>query len=519
MFTATTQRLNLITTELQSGVMKTRMQPIGNVWDKLPRVVRDLSRTLGKQIRLEMEGKETELDKTIIETIKDPLTHIVRNSLDHGIETPEERLARGKSPEGRLFLRAFHEGGQVNIEVSDDGAGLRLDRIRAKAVERGLLSAEQAGRLSDREVAELIFLPGFSTAEKVSNVSGRGVGMDVVKTNIERIGGVVDLQSRPGQGTTFRIKIPLTLAIIPALVVSSGGDRYAIPQISLLELVRLQGAQVKAGIDAVHGTPVCRLRGSLLPLVDLNRELGLGGTLDLAALDAVNIVVLQADDRKFGLVVDGISDTEEIVVQPLGKHLKGIPAFAGATIMGDGRVALILDVLGLAQTAGVIGETAERHRTRRLETAHEAATRQDAVLLFNLSDGRPMAVPLSMLARLEVFEARQVERLAGSGVVQYRGEVMPLVDIEQVLGGGGSSFPTAGERVHVLVHNTGHRHVGLMVGRIVDIVEQSIELRRTGVEHSAPGVLGCAVIQKTVTEVLDLGALLQATAPMVTEAA
>jgi two-component system chemotaxis sensor kinase CheA len=513
MFTATTQRLNLITTELQSGVMKTRLQPIGNIWDKLPRLVRDLSRSLGKQIRLEMEGKETELDKTIIETIKDPLTHIVRNSLDHGIETPAERVAKGKPAEGRLFLRAFHEGGQVNIEISDDGAGLRLDRIRAKALERGVITPEQAARLSDRDVAELIFLPGFSTAEKVSNVSGRGVGMDVVKTNIERVGGIVDLQSRPGQGTTFRIKIPLTLAIIPALVVSSAGDRYAIPQISLLELVRLKGAQVRAGIDSVHGTPVCRLRGNLLPLVDLNRELGTGPARALGDLESINIVVLQADDRKFGLIVDGISDTEEIVVKPLGKHCKGIAAFAGATIMGDGRVALILDVLGLAQQAAVIGE--ERHRARRAEAAHDTANDRSAVLLFSLSDGRPMAVPLSMLARLEVFDAKMVERLAGSGVVQYRGEVMPLVDIEQVLGGAGSSYPAPGERVHVLVHNTGRRHVGLMVGRIRDIVAETLQLQRSGVEHTAPGVLGCAVIQQTVTEVLDLGVLLQAAAPMV----
>ena len=352
-FLNTCQRLNLITTELQEGVMKTRMQPIDTIWSKFPRVVRDLALQCGKQVRVEMEGKETELDKTIVEAIKDPLTHLVRNSVDHGIESPEQRVAAGKPAEGRLHLRAFHEGGQVNIEITDDGGGLKLDRIKKKALDRGLITADQGSRMRDRELALLIFRPGFSTAEKVTNVSGRGVGMDVVKTNIEKIGGAVDIQSQPGRGTTIKIKIPLTLAIIPALVVSSGGDRYAIPQVSLLELVRLEGAQARQGIEQLHSAPVYRLRGQLLPLVYLNRELGLSEVPDAATQDdgIVNIVVLRADDRQFGLVVDAINDTEEIVVKPLGKQFKGVSIFAGATIMGDGNVALILDVLGVAQSA------------------------------------------------------------------------------------------------------------------------------------------------------------------------
>ncbi len=272
-FLNTSQRLNLITTELQEGVMKTRMQPIGNIWSKFPRVVRDLATACGKQVNIEMEGKETDLDKTIIEAIKDPLTHLVRNVVDHGIEPPEKRLAMGKLPEGRLFLRAFHEGGQVNIEISDDGAGIDLERVKQKGLEKGLISPDQAARMSDRELLNLIFLPGFSTAEKVTNVSGRGVGMDVVKTNIEKIGGTVDIQSRMGQGTTLKIKIPLTLAIIPALIVTSGSDRYAIPQVSLLELVRLESEQARKGIEMIHGAPVYRLRGKLLPLVYLKHQL------------------------------------------------------------------------------------------------------------------------------------------------------------------------------------------------------------------------------------------------------
>ncbi len=354
-----TQRLNLITTELQEGVMKTRMQPIGTVWSKFPRLVRDLAAICEKEVRIEMEGKETELDKTIIEAIKDPLTHLVRNTVDHGIERPEVRKEKGKPSEGCLTLRAYHEGGQVNIEICDDGAGLNLERIKAKAVERGLMSQESASKMADRDVGNLIFLPGFSTAEKVSNVSGRGVGMDVVKTNIEKIGGTVDLQSKAGHGTTIKIKIPLTLAIIPALIVTSDSDRYAIPQVNLLELVRLEGEQTRKGIEWIQGAPVYRLRGRLLPLVNLRHELGLNETPSVGD-DVVNIVVLRADDRQFGLIVDRINDSEEIVVKPLSKQLKNVSVYSGTTIMGDGRVALILDVMGLAHSAHVISGVRDR---------------------------------------------------------------------------------------------------------------------------------------------------------------
>ncbi len=358
-FLNTAQRLNLITTELQEGVMKTRMQPIGNIWNKFPRVVRDLSNSTGKLVRLEMEGSQTELDKTIIEAIKDPLTHVVRNSLDHGIETPAEREAEGKPQQGLLFLRAFHEGGQVNIEISDDGAGLDLDAIKAKAIERGIVTPQHAAAMSDREIGNLIFLAGFSTARRITNISGRGVGMDVVKTNIEKIGGTVDVTSVRGRGTTLKIKIPLTLAIIPALIVTTGAERFAIPQVSLVELVRLEGKAAETGIEMIQEASVYRLRGNLLPVVYLNRELKLNGKSSKAADESINIVVLQADGRQFGLVVDEINDTEEIVVKPLGKQLKGISCFAGATIMGDGKVALILDILGLAQLASLAKESCD----------------------------------------------------------------------------------------------------------------------------------------------------------------
>jgi two-component system chemotaxis sensor kinase CheA len=510
-FAATSQRLNLITTELQSGVMKTRMQPIGNLWEKLPRMVRDLAIVCGKKVRVEMVGNDTELDKTIIEAIKDPLTHLVRNCVDHGIERAADRAAHKKPIEGRLLLRAYHEGGQVNIEISDDGHGIDLDAIKNKAVERKLIAPERAARMSDRDAQNLIFLPGLSTAQAVSNVSGRGVGMDVVKTNIEKIGGVVDVQTRRGHGTTFRIKIPLTLAIIPALIVTSGGDRFAVPQVNLLELVRLQGAQARAGVETIHGAPVYRLRGSLLPLVYLNHELeleidGAGGGGGDSDDDTVNIVVLLADNRRFGLVVDQVNDTEEIVVKPLGRHLKGITAFAGATIMGDGRVALILDILGIAQHARVVSEAPDRGPVEAGVAADKGAVRRQSLLLFLTRDGRRMAIPLSMVARLEEFPQQVLERLGSRQVVQYRGRILPLVDIVDLVasGGGGVAFgdagdPSAWEDVHVVVYSDGQRSVGIMVGKIIDIVEEAV----------LAGADGGLVIEDKVTELIDLEELVR----------
>jgi two-component system, chemotaxis family, sensor kinase CheA len=521
----TSQRLNLLTTELQESVMKTRMQPIGNIWSKFPRIVRDMALACGKRVRIEMEGKDTELDKTIIEAIKDPLTHLVRNAVDHGIEGPEVRQSAGKNPEGLLFLRAFHEGGQVNIEMTDDGAGLNLEKVRNKARQKGLITADQASRMTEREVANLIFLPGLSTAEKVSNVSGRGVGMDVVRTNIEKIGGTVDLASRPGQGTTVRMKIPLTLAIIPALIVTSAGDRYAIPQVSLLELVRLEGEQLRKGIEQVNGAPVHRLRGRLLPLVYLNAELGVGlngksteaahefsamGSGATVDTQSVNIVVLRADDRQFGLVVDEINDTEEIVVKPLSKQLKSINAYAGATIMGDGKVALILDVLGLAQRGNVIGENRESAAEKESGKA-DGTTKQgdsNAVLLFQYGENGRMAVDLELVARLEEFPRDAVELAADQEVVQYRGQIMPLVRVSDVLENRRGRPPEKEqEALHVVVYSEQGHSVGLVVDRILDIVEESFVIERQG---GRKGVVGSAVIQKRVTDILDVPGLIAA---------
>jgi two-component system chemotaxis sensor kinase CheA len=471
---ATSQRLNLITTELQEGVMKTRMQPIGMVWNKLPRVVRDIAVGLGKQIRLEMDGAGTELDRTIIEAIKDPLVHLVRNSCDHGIELPNVRARAGKKPLGRLTLRAYHEGGQVNIEIGDDGAGVDIARVKKKAVESGLLRPEQADKLSDREALKLIFPPGLSTAQIVTNVSGRGVGMDVVKSHIEKIGGVVDAFSRPGEGTTIKIKIPLTLAIIPGLVITSGGERFVIPQVSLLELIRLEGDSAEKHIEYVQGTPVYRRRGSLLPIAYLNRVLGLKSA---DAAEAVSIVVLQAEDRQFGLVVDGINDTQEIVVKPLGKQLKGLTVYAGATIMGDGRVALILDVLGIGQRSGVIAEFREPTRTVA-EQKTQSGIEQQRLLLFRAGSFERLAVPLSLVARLEEFPQSAIEHAGGGQVVQYRNRILPLVPLRNVLETGEPDLKQMSDPVQVVVLNDGDRSVGMVVDQILDVAEEAVTVRQ-----------------------------------------
>lgn len=526
-FTSASQRLSQITTELQEQVMKTRMQPIGTIWSKLPRVVRDLAVSLGRQIRIEMAGAETELDRTILEAIKDPLTHIVRNSVDHGIEDPPVRLAAGKPRTGTLSLRAFHEGGSVNIEISDDGAGLKLDAIRKKALDRGVITADRAMRMSDNELMQLIFMPGFSTAEKISNVSGRGVGMDVVKTNIEKIGGTVDLSSRPGAGTTIRIRIPLTLAIIPALVIESGGQRYAIPQVNLLELVGLDADEAKTAIESIRGSAFFRLRGRLLPLVFLDElfnpppvpppsltglpraATGLPKPAGRQFAGAANIVVLQADEHQFGLVVDDVQDTEEIVVKPLGKELKGVAIFEGATIMGDGRVALILDVAGLAQHAAAFDPRRGSGQAAAAETDKDAdeAERQ-SLLLFSVGEDETMGIPLSRVARIEEFPRSKIERAGRRPVAQYRGAILPLVELSPAL--YNTATATDGANVHVIVYSGRERAIGFIVNKILDVVEESYTVDRSTARSS---VLGAAVVQGKVIEILDADDVLRMHAP------
>jgi two-component system, chemotaxis family, sensor kinase CheA len=471
-FTGAAHRLDRITSELQDSVMRTRMQPIGNVWAKLPRVVRDLAAELGKQVRVELVGKDIGVDRSILEAIKDPLTHLIRNAVDHGIETPECRAELGKPDEGTLRLRASHEGGHVMLEIRDDGGGIDVERVRAKAIETGVLSSDRALRMPEAELLQLIFAPGFSTADKVTSISGRGVGMDVVRANIEAIGGVVDVHSIAGAGTTFRIKIPLTLAVVPALIVSAGGERYAIPQVAVAELVRLD----RRALSTIDGVPIYRLRGRLLPLVDLGHMLDGGAPL---ASESRTIVVARCGATPFGIAVAAVHDTAEIVVKPLGKPLAGIHVYAGATILGDGSVALILDVRGIAERAGIstAGEPVtpavrDRAPTQALLVAH--------------AGGRRLALPLAEVARLEDLAASAVEYSHGREVVQYRAQLLPLVRLTD----------RRCERLRIIVHAGSGRELGLVVDDIIDVVEEPIE-------HDG----GAAVVAGRVTDLLDVATL------------
>ena len=461
---ATTQRLSLITSELQENVMKTRMQPIGNLLGKFPRIVRDLANTCGKRVHLEIEGRDTELDRTIVEAIRDPLTHLIRNAVDHGVEMPADRAAAGKPEEGRIGILAYHEGGYVNIEVSDDGAGIDPKAVAAKALSLGLVSSEDLASLSEREVLELLFVPGFSTATSVTSVSGRGVGMDVVKTNVEQIRGSIDIVSTKGQGTTFKLRIPLTLAIIPALVVESGGERFAIPQVSLLELVRLESSGIAESINFVDRTPVMRRRDQLLPLLDLGSLLGLGESWHSRGPEAINVVILRTESSAFGLVVDRVIDTQEIVVKPLGSQVSQLPHYSGATIMGDGCVALILNVNGIARYGGVgVDASADQPVPREVVDEFEG----EAVLVVRAGDGERVALPLREIDRLETFPVAAIEVAESEPMVQYRGSIMRLFWLSRLV--GAASTDSSAEEIQVVVPSSELAGCGIVIEEILDI--------------------------------------------------
>ncbi len=498
------QRLSHITSDLQEGVMKTRMQPIGNAWNKLPRLVRDLARELDKRIDLVMHGAETELDRQVLELIKDPLTHMVRNSADHGLESPAERRAAGKPEAGRIELNAFHEGGHIIIEVADDGRGLPVERIRAKVLSRGLATEAELAAMTDEQIHRFIFRAGFSTATVVTAVSGRGVGMDVVRTNIERIGGIIDLKSVVGKGTTFIVKIPLTLAIVSALIVQAGRERFAIPQICVVELVRAAGGDSAAAadrtesrIERIHGTPVLRLRDRLLPLVSLAGLLRLEHDAGVEETGQC-IVVTQVGASMLGIIVDRVYDTEEIVVKPVAPILRHITMFSGNTILGDGSVIMILDPNGIARANGIAGS-----ESRLAENATRVAVAQSeqrtAMLLFRAGGDSPKAVPLSLVARLEDFERDRIEISAGQPVVQYRGRLMPLVPLSGTL-------DMDKPRQAVLVFNDidralgRDRSMGLVVDEILDVVEDQLKVELSG---SRSGLLGTAVVAGRATDVID----------------
>jgi two-component system chemotaxis sensor kinase CheA len=550
------QRIDMITSELQEAIMRTRMQPIANILNKFTRVVRDLSHQLGKSIELEIEGKDVELDKTILESINDPLTHLVRNSVDHGIETPMEREQMGKDGTGKIVLKAFHDAGQVNIVISDDGRGLDPAKIASSAIEKGLISESRVAEMSDKQKTELIFLPGFSTAKEVTDVSGRGVGMDVVVTNIEALGGIIELDSTPGQGTDIQIKLPLTLAIIPSQITSVGHERYAVPQVNLNELLRIPASQIKEKIEKVGDADVVRLRGELLPLLNLADMLGIQRTFvdpetgeeqddrrsrlsdrrskvhipeegaesenkiekgvqradndrRYHAASAINIAVVSAGAFKYGLVVDQLHDSEEIVVKPVGRHLKKCTAYAGATIMGDGKVALILDISNLAQMAelSAIAE-ASQNAAKAAEEEEAARAEKVALLTFKNSETEHFAAPLSIVERIERIKTSDIEQVGDRKVVQYRGGSLPLYELSQVA--NVEQLPERGQQ-EVIVFKVKDRELGLMVTPPVDAQEVVLNIDDSTLRQ--PAVSGSMIINNHTTLLVDIFELVKTLNP------
>ncbi|MEH2612271.1 hybrid sensor histidine kinase/response regulator [Bradyrhizobium sp. AZCC 1693] len=487
------QRLSNVTAELQEGVMKTRMQPIGNAWQKLPRIVRDLSGELGKQIELEMHGADTELDRQVLDLIKDPLTHMVRNSADHGLETPAERLASGKGEQGTIRLSAYHEGGHIIICIADNGRGLNTERIKAKALQNGLVTEAELEKMTEAQIHKFIFAPGFSTAAAVTSVSGRGVGMDVVRTNIDQIGGTIDIKSVAGEGSSVTIKIPLTLAIVSALIVEAAGDRFAIPQLSVVELVRAR-ANSEHRIERIKDTAVLRLRNKLLPLMHLKKLLKID---DGSSSDPENgfIVVTQVGSQTFGIVVDGVFHTEEIVVKPMSTKLRHIDMFSGNTILGDGAVIMIIDPNGIAKALGASGASAHE-MADEASAAHAIGGEQlTSLLVFRAGSSQPKAVPLGLVTRLEEIATDKIELSNGRYMVQYREQLMPLVQMK------GVTVQTTGSQP-ILVFADDGRSMGLVVDEIIDIVEERLHIEVAGQQD---GILGSAVIKGQATEVIDVG--------------
>jgi two-component system chemotaxis sensor kinase CheA len=552
------QRINLVTSELQEAIMQTRMQPVGNIFNKYPRVVRDLSRDLGKEVNLEVIGREVEMDKTIIEGLSEPLTHMVRNAIDHGIEMPAARIAAGKLPTGTVHLKAYYEAGQVIVEVGDDGAGIDPQRVANSAVKKGLISQDQVKAMSQKEMMGLIFLPGLSTASQVSDVSGRGVGMDVVKTNLDRLGGKIEIESSIGKGTTFFIKLPLTLAIIPSLLVSVNSERYAIPQVHINELLHITAEQVKKRVEVVGNAEVLVLRGSLIPIVRLGDVLGVSrvlrlpdtgevvadrrgriadrrspqynvdGTLLTVDVDTaqamderrgdgrrnhpasdLNLVIMTAGMLRYGLIVDELHDTAEIVVKPLGRHLKGLREYAGATILGDGRVALILDASGIAAKQNLVSMAGSKRAKELAEEARrDEAAISHAFITFRNAADEYCAVPMDLVERVTQVTNAQIEGLGGRRTMQYRSGSLPLVTLKDC---AAVKEISPQQDKAVVIFNVLDREIGLLVGMPVDVVETSALIDQQTLRQ--PGVFGSAIVNQHTTLILEIYELVEAMYP------
>lgn len=499
-FTKISQNLNIISSELQFVVMKTRLQPINIILQKLPRAVRDIEVASHKRVHLDIIGAETELDRSIIEFIKDPIMHIVRNCIDHGIETPQVRTSLGKPIEGKLYVRAFHEGGTVNIEIGDDGKGIETELVLAKALELGLITSSQAQTKTEAEILNLIFLPGLSTSSQVTNLSGRGVGMDVVKTNIDRVNGSIQVYSQPGQGTAFKIRIPLTLAIISALIITANQQYFTIPQTDVQELVRLEGDAISERIDTLYNIPVLHLRGNILPLVYLNKVFRFDDNVPVSVpkniqIDTIYIVVINIDEYHFGLVVDSIEDTEDIVVKPLGKQLKDVSIFTGATILGDGKISLIIDTIALAIQAGVTPQVQKRFNTTLIDDNEERVS----VLLFEGVENARMGIFLTLANRLEEFALQDIKIVGAQKVIQYSNTIVPLIDLNEVFLGAPKTLSDSVIQVVVITLN--NHNYGLIVNSIIDIVEEPLKIQGASTRL---GVKMLATIQNEITEILDI---------------
>jgi two-component system chemotaxis sensor kinase CheA len=503
------QRVSLVTSELQEVVTQTRMQPVGNLFAKFPRLVRDLARDLGKEVELRIEGGDVEIDKTILEGLSDPLTHMVRNAVDHGIEPPAERAAAGKPRTGSVVLAASHQAGQVVIQISDDGKGLAAEKIAASSVAKGLVSGDQLRNMNDREKMALVFLPGVSTAQTVSDVSGRGVGMDVVKTNLDRLGGKIEIDSAPGRGSSFRIKLPLTLAIIPSLLVSDGGERFAIPQVNVGELIRIPPAQIEERIDRVGNAEVLKLRDGLVPLVRLGDVLDSGRPSGPPR--AMNVVLVDTGAFAYGLAVEDLHDTVEIVVKPLGRHLKGLQIYAGATILGDGRVAVILDVAGMAARAGLTAGTAEAICSHPTEEAPAKTGELHALLLFHNAPGEACAVPIEQVSRLERVRPAQIQYIAGRRTMHYRNASLSLVTLRDSAPVGEL---TERQQWVVIVFEGLGRPVGLLAAEPLDMVEATLQVDTATLRQ--PGIAGSAVLKDRTILLLDIFELAETAQPTAT---
>ena len=503
-FNNTVRRIDTVTLELQERMMKTRMQPISQVWTKFPRLVRDIAQDTGKKVELIQIGAETELDRTLLEGIRDPLVHIIRNSVDHGIESPGERAAKGKPEQGTVKLRSFHENGMVVIEIADDGAGINVPLVAKKAVEKGLVTAERAAKLSEREIIDFIYLPGFSTKDQISNLSGRGVGMDVVRTNIQEIGGNVDIATS-GQGTRLRLSIPLTLAIMPAVFVRCKEYSYAIPQVNVFEMLRYEPKQGVPGVEDFYGVPVFRLRDKLIPLVFLNHELKLDD--QLPPIDQpLNIVIVQAAGIRFGIVVDEVLYMQEVVVKSVGPLLKGTPVYSGSTILGDGRVALIFDIAAIAVRSGIIAKLADNQFEQDISTAIGANTDEQQMLLFDLLGLERLVMPLDAVDRLEMISASRIDRRGNEAVVLYGNKIMKLIPLTHYVEGATHKSLYGDETVPVIVHY----HKGQPIGFIVKKVHNIVNVPTQAVMISQPqrGIMGSVIVNDSVMSILNVQEIL-----------